>query len=285
MSKLKKTALVVFSFFIIAVAGFLTFAFWGRGASAKATLFEIKQGSPVTEIATNLQQAGIIKYPFIFKGILAISNRWRNLQAGVYELSGEMSPYQVADKIARGETKKVSLTIIEGWTMQDIAQALNEALVCRKDDFLKQAAEQASEGYLFPDTYQFSLKISCDKVISTMKDNFYDKISGISLNKQTIIMASLLEKEVRTYEDKQMVAGILWKRLGVGWRLQVDASPITYEKDGLPESPICNPGLDSIKAAMNYKESPYWYYLSAKDGTTIFSKTFDEHKIAKQKYL
>ena len=120
-------------------------------------------------------------------------------------------------------------------------------------------------------------------------------------------MASILEKEVKTYEDRQIVAGILLKRLKTGWPLQVDAaltyltgkesldltkddlkidSPYnTYKYYGLPRGPICSPGLSSIKAAIYYKENSYWFYLTTDDGETIFSKTLEEHNINRFKYL
>ena len=98
-------------------------------------------------------------------------------------------------------------------------------------------------------------------------------------------MASLIEKEVQTIEDKQLVSGVLWKRLGIGMALQVDAAPITYRERGLPQNPIANPGLDSLKASLYPKENPYWYYLSTPEGKTIFSKTLEEHNIAKARYL
>ena len=287
MSYFKKTALlVVFSFFVIAVALFCFFAFQGGGVNKQAALFEIAKGDKVVEISQNLKEVSIIKYPFIFEAILAVSGKWRNLQSGIYELSGKMSPWQITQKFSQGDTKKIALTIIEGWTAADIARALGDKQICNANDFVEMVKYRNVEGYLFPDTYQFSPKTSVRQIIDKMRDNFQKKTTGLAINEKIIIMASLLEKEVRTFEDKQVVAGILWKRLGAGWRLQVDAAPITYEKDGLPESPICNPGLLSIKAAIDYKESPYWFYLSAKTGgETIFSKTFDEHKAAKQKYL
>jgi UPF0755 protein len=122
-----------------------------------------------------------------------------------------------------------------------------------------------------------------------------------------ITMASLLEKEVRTEEDKKIVAGILWKRMEIGMPLQVDAtiayitgknstriskeetkidSPYnTYKYKGLPLGPICNPGFESIFASLYYEDSDYLYYLSTPEGETIFSKTLEEHNIAKGKYL
>ncbi|MDD4990029.1 MAG: endolytic transglycosylase MltG [Candidatus Pacebacteria bacterium] len=166
------------------------------------------------------------------------------------------------------------------------------------------------EGYLFPDTYEFVLPITPETVIRKALNNFQEKVPAdlrAGNFYQTMIMASLLEKEVKTYKDKQIVAGILWKRLKEGWPLQVDStlnyamaepsaklllsdldfdSPYnTYRNKGLPPTPICNPGLESIKAAVYYEDSPYWYYLSDKNGKTIFSKTFEQHKAAKARYL
>ena len=120
-------------------------------------------------------------------------------------------------------------------------------------------------------------------------------------------MASLIEKEVKTPEDKKIVSGILWKRLENSIPLQVDAtisyitgkkgdsvsieetkidSPYnTYKYKGLPLGPISNPGLESIIASIYPENSDYWYYLSTPEGKTIFSKTLEEHNIAKAKYL
>ena len=98
-------------------------------------------------------------------------------------------------------------------------------------------------------------------------------------------MASLIEKEVKTKQDKELVSGILWKRLEINMPLQVDCELKTYENLGLPIGPICNPGLKSIIAAIEPKHSEYLYYLSTPEGETIFSKTLEEHNIAKAKYL
>ena len=120
-------------------------------------------------------------------------------------------------------------------------------------------------------------------------------------------MASLLEKEVRTIEDKRLVAGILERRLRIGMALQVDASVSyitgkkttrvtkedldtdsfynTYEYPRLPLGPIANPGMESIQAALDPIESEYLYYLSTPDGETIFSETLEQHNEAKVTYL
>ncbi len=170
------------------------------------------------------------------------------------------------------------------------------------------------EGYLFPDTYRFFKDATLSDVISKMIDNLSNKltpdlktaIKNSSHSTYEILnMASLVEKEISKDSDRSIVAGILWKRLKADVSLQVDATLIyitghneLYEADkkinshyntylyrGLPKGPIANPGLSAIKAAIFPESSPYWYYLSAKDNTTIFSKTLEEHLRNKAKYL
>jgi len=170
------------------------------------------------------------------------------------------------------------------------------------------------EGYLFPDTYRFFKDATLSDVISKMIDNLSNKltpdlktaIKDSSYSTYEILtMASLIEKEISKDSDRLIVAGILWKRLKAGVSLQVDATLVyitgrneifetdkkinspynTYLYRGLPKGPIANPGLSAIKAAIFPEASPYWYYLSAKDGTTVFSKTLEEHNRNKAIYL
>jgi len=196
----------------------------------------------------------------------------------------------------------------------------------QKYDFLRDIPTNVSlEGFLFPETYYFTTRLDEEGnsieevVIEKMLQIFNQKVNrgegslGKEISRQgksvyeIITMASLIEKEVRTMEDKKLVSGILWKRLKVGMPLQVDAtvryatgkeSPRvsiqdtkidslynTYKYKGLPRGPICNPGLESIEAALYPEESEFWYYLSTPEGKTIFSKTLLEHNIAVARYL
>jgi UPF0755 protein len=187
-----------------------------------------------------------------------------------------------------------------------------------KFEFLKSVPDEINlEGFLFPDTYEFFYGISEKEIVKKMLDNFNKKFTKelreeIKNQNKTIfeilIMASLLEKEVKTFEDKKMASGILWKRLKAGMPLQVDATIVcitgkrtskisieetkidspynTYKYKGLPLGPICNPGVESILAAIEPEDSGYWYYLSRsveRTEETIFSKTLEEHN--KVKYL
>lgn len=173
------------------------------------------------------------------------------------------------------------------------------------------------EGYLFPETYRFNADASVEAIRDRLLAMFTSKVAPLMASHRPMLkshslfdiatMASLLEREVKTVADKKLVAGILWKRLAAKVPLQVDATILygqaldgrvgrgfdasdptpynTYSHRGLPPGPISNPGLDSIQAALEPTDSAYWYYLSKFDGTTVFSKTFDEHIKAKQRYL
>ncbi len=170
------------------------------------------------------------------------------------------------------------------------------------------------EGYLFPDTYRFFKDAALPDIVGKMVDNLNNRltpdlktaIKNSSYNTYEILtMASLIEKEISKDSDRAIVAGILWKRLKANIPLQVDATLVyitgrneigetdkkidsrynTYFYRGLPKGPIANPGISAIKAVLFPETSPYWYYLSAKDGATIFSKTLEEHNQNRAIYL
>ncbi|MDP3004134.1 MAG: endolytic transglycosylase MltG [Candidatus Azambacteria bacterium] len=170
------------------------------------------------------------------------------------------------------------------------------------------------EGYLFPDTYRFFKDATLSDVISKIIDNLSNKLTpdlktaiknSSHSTYEILTMASLIEKEIPKDSDRPIVAGVLWKRLEAGVPLQVDATLVyitgrnefyeadkkinspynTYFYRGLPKGPIANPGLSAIKAAIFPETSPYWYYLSAKDGATVFSKTLGEHNRNRAIYL
>jgi UPF0755 protein len=173
------------------------------------------------------------------------------------------------------------------------------------------------EGYLFPDSYHFPPGLTTKEIINAFLSNFNNKIKENDINLtnkysayENIIMASILEKEVIGDTDKRLVADILWRRLEKRMPLEVDASICyaltksfndcklskdafkidspynTYLYQGLPKTPISNPGLESLKAALNPLPNDYWYYLTdRKTGKTIYSKTYEEHLKMRQKYL
>ncbi len=309
-------------------------------------LFLIEKGENLFQIANRLEQEGMIRNKFFFDFFVFLKNSQNKLQAGEYYLNSSMNIIEIAHKIISGDTIKILITIPEGWNLRDIAwnfenkgmfqaeelfeliglplinYSVNIDLPKPKDfsldyEFLKDKPKNISlEGYLFPDTYETVPGAELESIVRKMLNNFDKKLTQDLREKikeqgrtifEIITMASLLEKEVKDFEEKKIVAGILWKRMENGIGLHVDATISyitdkktvkiskaeteidslynTYKYRGLPLGPICNPGLESIIAAIHPVESDYWYYLSTPEGETIFNKTLEEHNIDKAKYL
>ncbi len=287
------------------------------GDFSRGTVFTISKGMTLTEVAATLEKENIIRSPFLFKGAAVLMNGSGTVLSGDYFFNSRPTFLGVAWRMARGVfgLAPIKVTIPEGANTFEIAQIAAKKL--KKFDpkeFIRVAVKD--EGYLFPDTYHFLPNAEEGEVYRVMRENFDTKIkpletviksSGKDLN-DIITMASLLEEEARAADTRRLIAGILWKRLKIGMPLQVDAtflyingkntfeltladledasSPYnTYTHKGLPPGPITNPGLDSIVAALYPKENPYLFYLADLSGTTYYSRTFEEHKEKKFRYL
>lgn len=266
---------------LISVIGFLfLMLFFPRNfSSQKEMLFTITKGEGSKDIAFNLKKDGVIWWGNLFRAYVLTRGTSNDLKAGTYWVSPSMSIFTIAEKFTSGDIAKEKITIPEGFTSEQIYELLKNITVSDPALLAKY------EGRLFPDTYIIPYGLELDKIIKIMTDNFDQKTAGLKITSKDLVMASILEKELRTEEDKEIAAGILWKRMRVGMPLQVDSAMWTYQNRGLPEFPICNPGLDSIKAALSPQDSLYWYYLSKPNGETVFSKTLEEHNIARAKYL
>jgi len=212
------------------------------------------------------------------------------------------------------ELKEVTVTIPEGTNIRQIGEIFEKNGMFSKKTFV--SAAEGEEGYLFPDTYRFYKDAVPQDIVLKMKENFLKKITKDILNEiavqkktlnEIIIMASILEEEVKSTEDRKVVAGILWKRLDLDMALNVDSALTyifgkasaeltesdlkidsrynTYRYRGLPPTPLSNPGTDAVSAAMNPTKTKYFYYLTGKDGKTYYAETLDGHALNKRRYL
>ncbi len=298
----------------------------------KEMVFTISKGDGFLKIGDELEKEGVISNSFYFKIYAFLSGKFNKFQAGSYIFCINDNISNISKIISRGDIAQKKITIVEGWNIENIAEYLDSLDIADKDSFLKKVKssdfddlywfleekpkESSLEGYLFPDTYFIPYNSDVELIIELMLANFNDKLSDELKDEiknqeksffEIITLASLIEKEVRSYEDKRLVSGVIYNRLNINMPLQIDAtisyitgkrtvaisiaetkidSPYnTYKYRGLPIGPICNPGIESIKAALFPKESDYFYYLSKPNGETVFSKTHEKHIIAKNKYL
>ncbi len=304
---------------VIAVVAFVCFVPKDRSDTATREV-AIASGQGVSEIAGTLRAAGIIRSATAFTFYARATGVQSQLQAGRYLLSPSMSTAQVVSQLAWGgaEPNDITVVIPEGENVWEIDQILTNAGLITQGEFAR--AYRADEGYFFPDTYRFAPDATVDEIAQRMKWNFTAKVSPF-VDRATVTVASLLEKEGKTEADKAIIAGIIQKRIDMGMPLQIDAAvaygaclrtwlvqsstadcdvtkvPIAYElgidseyntylRTGLPAGPIANPGLDAITAAQNPTVTDYLYYLSPRDGSRIiFSKTATEHVQNRKKYL
>ncbi len=298
-------SLAKFSFLVLVLlllAG-VGFGYWSsRPVSQESTVvaFEVDSGASVKSIAKSLQQAGLIRQPLYFQFLVKRNNL--TLQAGSYQLDSADPPLTIAKNLTRGLAASIKITIPEGYRSEQIAEVAGLPI----SEF--KAAVGDLEGRLFPDTYFVQEDLTSVELVTLMYNNFLKKVG--ELDKETLILASLIERESKGDEEKPVVAGILIKRLNARWPLELDAtvqyvlgkpgswwpnttlldrqtkSPYnTYLNLGLPPAPIGNPGLTSIKAAQNPVASPYWFYLHDRTGIIRYAITNEEHNQNISKYI
>lgn len=281
------------------------------------TLIVIKKGSSGVQIAKQLRLNNLIKSQKAF--LLYLKLYPISLQAGTFKLSRSMSLAEIVQTLHKGPLD-IWVTIPEGWRRGQIGEKLSRSLEFKfsQKAFLKLTTGR--EGYLFPDTYLFPQEATASRIVKIMVTNFTKKArpvvektaqkQNLSLN-QVVTLASLVEREGKTKADRRIIASILLKRLDRGWPLQVDATLQyvkgrpgnwwpkikpedkkiksafnTYLNKGLPPRPISNPGLDSLNAVYQADpNTPYWFYISDKNGQIKAVKTLEEHNQNVSKYL
>lgn len=305
---------IIYLFCIILI--FLIFNSSAPSQFPRGKIFSIKESSSVSEVADLLTELNVIRSPFLYKLYVVLLHDGKGVQAGRYLLDKPQSAFRLAYRMAFGVKglEKIRITIPEGSNSREIASILAKNISGFDGaEFYEMARKK--EGYLFPDTYFFEQGVEPAEVLKTMTTVFDEKITTIQDQisasdkklKDIIIMASILEEEENNPEDRRIISGILWKRIKVGMPLQVDApfyylygkgssqlskedlaaaSPYnTYKNKGLPAGPISNPGIDSILAAIEPKETKYWFYLSDKAGNTHYAVDHDGHVANKDRYL
>ena len=311
---------------VLILAGVGAYVVYAPYGPSTETFVEIAPHTGTRAIAAQLEHAGIIRSRYGFDLIHAL--RHRRLQAGEYRFDHPAPMTEVYRRIVRGDIYTRALTIPEGYNIFDIAQAVQDNGFGSRDAFL--AAERqhteliaawtssngtrpaSLEGYLFPDTYYFARKATPLQMLTAMVHRFRQVSTQLGMTQnvtRTVIMASLVEKEVSEPSERPLVAGVFYNRLAKGmplatdptviyaalledrWRGTIYASDLqspslynTYKHTGLPPGPICNPGIASLRAALSPAQTDYLYFVSDAAGHSRFSADLKEHSKQVQAY-
>ncbi len=321
---------VALLFFLAAVA----FAGWllsyaetkGPVASSESVIVTIPRRSSASQIGHILASAGLIHADIRFLILAKITGLSKKFQAGEFRLAFGKKPVDLMRQLSTALPVEHPVTIPEGLRADEIADIFSQGNWCDHDTFLHLIHDTHFisslgldgvtdlEGYLFPDTYYLTRMSSNGKnIIRTMVRRF-QKVwkrltkegTGALSQRQTVILASIVEKETADPGERPMIAAVFLNRLQLGMRLQSDPTVIygiknfsgsltkddlerytpynTYMIPGLPPGPICNPGKGSLEAVLHPAKEPYLYFVSKNDGTHKFSKTLAEHNRAVWKY-
>ena len=219
---------------ILLILAFIFYLFYREGSLAfnktdkSNKIFVVNRGESLDTIVNNLAKDDLIRSKVVFFLIVKQLGIERSIQAGDFRLSPSMNAFEIANNLTHG-TLDVWITLIEGTRREEMAQVISKELDIPEVELIK----LSNEGYLFPDTYLFPKDATAGSLISIMENNFKQKFSaelktqaekkGLTEN-EVIILASIVEKEAKTPQDKKVVAGILLKRLEADWPLQVDAT-------------------------------------------------------------
>ena len=311
---------------------FIEYNSTGEGTEETVTIV-IEQGEGSWDIAAKLKEEGLIHYPIAFYLKARSMGASGKLRYGTFILHKESGLQTIIEDLTSGGAQKEEqmFTVPEGYTIEQIAKKLESEGIFTESEFLAAVQKEYGywfledipedaevtyklQGFLFPDTYAISEKMTAEDFVMVMLDQFNEKFTIEMQDKmetlgktvfEVVIEASLIERETAVDSERVMIAGVIKNRLEEGMRLQIDPTflyPLTnglydiekstyehteydspyntYRISGLPVGPIANPGLPSLEAALNPAEHDYFYYhtdTEKNDGSHIFTKTYKEH--------
>jgi UPF0755 protein len=290
---------------------------------------EIPRGASSGAIAESLRAAGVVRHAWPLILYLRWTGLSRKLRAGEYRFTDPARPGEIVFRLVQGDVYYRTITIPEGLTALETASLIaSHGLAPERElsnlvhriDWISDLDPHASslEGYLFPETYRFPRHITAEEILKAMVAQFRSRITPIMAQHglppgrtlpQIVTLASMIEKEARTDEERLLVSSVLHNRLRIGMPLACDPTIIyalklkgtydgnlhkadlafpspynTYLNAGLPPGPIANPGVASLEAAFAPATSEFLYYVSRNDGTHVFSRDYRSHQLAVDRF-
>ena len=311
--------------------------FWGTPATgAPSVAVVVARGASAGDVARTLKNADVNQNTELFMAYVIITNRASDFKTGTFTLKKGMSIADMVQTLTSETAGERTITLIEGWGIKEMGDYLvAQGAIKSVQDWYAVVGTPPSvagptrqipgtlsanatfdptstmEGFLFPDTYRIATNATAEDIAKKMLNNFTQRMQETSAGNRgsydSIILASIIEREVRSDEDRKIVADIFQRRLKEGMALQADStvnyvtgkktpsitsadrdidSPWnTYQNRGLPPSPISNPSLSAIKAVLDPTPNTYVYFLTDSEGRVHYARTFAEHVANKEQYL
>ncbi len=325
-----------FTVAIVATVGLFSYQFLFSGVSESDAeiLFDLEPNQSFSSVSENLEKSMLIKNKWAFVKYAQFKSLTKKIKVGEYSLNQSMTPDQILNVLISGKSVARKLTIIEGSNIFDVADLMEKnkistreefLLLIRNKEFIKKVINEdllSLEGYLFPETYQYTKFEKLEDIVNQMVKRFlivwteFEEESKLRLSTQNwprhkiINLASIIEKETGFEKDRANVSSVFHNRLVQNMKLQTDPTVLygmaveqntnakniskadllrptkynTYTNYGLPLTPISNPGRKAIAATLNPATTKYLYFVSKNDGTTAFSESLSDHNSAVQNY-
>lgn len=306
--------LTILTAFILGAYAFVNYRYEATpNAEAAETVFEVPRGSGLSSIAARLEKEGLIKSAFMFKLVTKLRGNEANFKAGEFVISQPASMSKIYDTLAEGKAVLYPFTAPEGLTSAQIMRAM-ERVETLTGDMPETPAEgtMLPETYMTPKGMSRAalVKKMQDAQTKVIDDLWEKRQEGLPLKskEEAIILASIVEKETGVGAERDVVAGVFINRLNIGMKLQTDPTIIygiskgeplynkrgqrrtlyrseidrktpwnTYQIDGLPPTPICNPGAEAIAAVLQPAKTDYLFFVADGSGGHVFAKTNREH--------
>lgn len=287
---------------------------WFSVSKPGEVFFRVEEGLSAAHLADKLSKSGVLRRKDFFLKLTAVLKIDRELKYGAYKFYRSEPAFNVISALKKGRGILVKVTVPEGWRNAQIAERLDANEIIGRDEFLEYARKNKLEGFLFPETYYFSPGMRPGEVYAAFKRQFNSIFTTEMAEKaqkcgltpyKAVILASIIEREAKTSDEKFLISGIFHNRLRKRWRLESCATvrfalekwnkPLsiedtfvkseynTYRHRGLPPAPICNPGEVALEAAVEPLETEMMFFVAASSGTHRFSKYFDQH--VKKKFM
>lgn len=293
--------------------------------SGETVRFSVPQGAGFSAITDTLESRGIVRNPLLFRLYARYKGAERSIKPGVYEVDGGIVWSDLLDRMVRGDVIRLTVVVPEGWTLAQIVPRIAEAAEEPADSLIEMVLSEAAaeefgvpgptlEGYVYPATYVMPAGTSARAIVAAMVDRYRQvwtperraRADSLGMTEgEVVTLASIVEKEARSWGERDTIAAVFHNRLRINMPLQADPTvqyalgehqtrllyahidevadhPYnTYSRRGLPPGPIASPSTGAIDATLNPADVNFLYFVARPNGTHIFTRSLAEHNAAR----